>query len=79
MCLRFRVFRIKVHSVALNPIDAYYVARPVEQTPGRVLGSDVAGSIVKIGTDVTGWGVGDRVAGFLQGGTRGFLILLSLS
>ena len=64
--------------MALNPIDPYYVAHPVDQTPGRVLGSDVAGTIEKIGSDVTGWGVGDRVAGFLQGGTPGFLILLSL-
>ena len=60
--------------MALNPIDAYYMARPVDEAPGRVLGSDVAGTIVKIGTDVTGWGMGDRVAGFsgLQGGTCDF-------
>ena len=77
MCLRF--FRVKVHSVALNPVDAYYMAYPVDQkTPGRVVGSDLAGTIVKIGTDVTEWGVGDRVAAFLKGGTRGFVILLSL-
>jgi len=64
--------------VALDPINPYYVTHPVDQTLGRVLGSDVAGTIEKTGTDVNGWGVGDRVAGFLQGGTRGFLILLSL-
>ena len=64
--------------MALNPVDAYYVAHPVDQTPGRVVGSDVAGTIEKIGTNVTGWGVGDRVAGLLQGGTSGFIILLSL-
>ena len=55
------------------------MAYPVDQkTPGRVVGSDLAGTIVKIGTDVTEWGVGDRVAAFLKGGTRGFVILLSL-
>jgi NADPH:quinone reductase-like Zn-dependent oxidoreductase len=71
-------FRVKVHSVALNPVDAYYVAHPVVKTPGRMIGSDLAGTIVKIGADVTEWGVGDRVAAFLKGGTREFLILLSL-
>jgi len=65
--------------VALNPVDAYYVAHPVDhRTPGRVVGSDLAGTIEKIGTDVTEWGVGDRVAGFLKGGTRRSLIWLLL-
>ena len=55
--------------MALNPVDSLYVAHPADQTPGRVVGSDVAGTIQKVGTKVTGWGVGDRVAGLLQGGT----------
>ena len=55
--------------MALNPVDSLYVAHPADQTPGRVVGSDVAGMIEKVGTEVTGWGVGDRVAGLLQGGT----------
>jgi len=60
--------------VALNPVDSLYVAHPADKTPGRVVGSDVAGTIEKVGTEVTGWAVGDRVAGLLQGGTPGFLI-----
>ncbi|KIM44064.1 hypothetical protein M413DRAFT_67917 [Hebeloma cylindrosporum] len=62
---------IKVHCVALNPVDSLYVVHPADQTPGRVVGSDVAGTIEKIGTEVAGWDVGDRVAGLLQGATSG--------
>ncbi|KAF5375944.1 hypothetical protein D9615_008213 [Tricholomella constricta] len=60
--------RISVHSVALNPIDPLYVANP-QDAPGRVVGSDIAGTVEKVGKDVTQWSVGDRVAGFLQGAT----------
>lgn len=59
---------VKVHSVALNPVDASYVAHPPDK-PGRVVGSDIAGIVDMIGEDVSGWHVGDRVAGLLQGGT----------
>ncbi|KAF8882981.1 chaperonin 10-like protein [Infundibulicybe gibba] len=62
--------RIKVHSVALNPVDALYVAHPVDQ-PGRVVGSDIAGVVDAVGEGVTRWRVGDRVAGLLQGATSG--------
>ncbi|RDB21942.1 hypothetical protein Hypma_011010 [Hypsizygus marmoreus] len=62
--------RIKVHALALNPIDPLYTTHPVA-APGRVVGSDIAGAIDKIGENVTGWNVGDRVAGFLQGATSG--------
>jgi len=58
---------VKVHSVALNPVDALYVAHPQDK-PGRVVGSDIAGVIDKVGDGVTAWHVGDRVAGLLQGG-----------
>ncbi|GLB42901.1 putative zinc-binding oxidoreductase [Lyophyllum shimeji] len=62
--------RIKVHSLALNPVDALYVAHPVAP-PGRVVGSDISGTVEKVGENVTQWSVGDRVAGFLQGATSG--------
>ncbi|KAF8954833.1 chaperonin 10-like protein [Flammula alnicola] len=62
--------RVKVHSVALNPVDALYVAHPVDE-PGRVVGSDIAGVVDKVGDVVTEWHVGDRVAGLLQGATSG--------
>jgi len=37
--------------------------------PGRVVGSDISGTVDKVGENVTQWSVGDRVAGFLQGAT----------
>jgi len=62
-----------VHSVALNPVDPLYVAHPPSQEYGRVIGSDIAGTVDKIGENTTSnpWKVGDRVAGLLQGATSG--------
>ncbi|PPQ98960.1 hypothetical protein CVT26_014424 [Gymnopilus dilepis] len=62
--------RVRVHYVALNPIDSLLVANPTDK-PGRVVGSDIAGVVEKVGSDVTDWKVGDRVAGLLQGATSG--------
>ncbi|KAH8100355.1 chaperonin 10-like protein [Cristinia sonorae] len=62
--------RIKVHSIALNPVDALYTFNP-PAPPGRVVGSDVAGTVDKVGPGVTLWRAGDRVASFLQGATSG--------
>ncbi|KAK0447372.1 zinc-binding oxidoreductase [Desarmillaria tabescens] len=38
---------------------------------GRVVGSDIAGIVDKVGSEVTQWHVGDRIAGLLQGATSG--------
>jgi len=60
---------VRVHAVALNPIDPLYVANPLGST-GRVVGSDFAGTITSIGQAVptsSGLHLGDKVAGFLQG------------
>ncbi|TCD61243.1 hypothetical protein EIP91_008710 [Steccherinum ochraceum] len=62
--------RMRVHSVALNPVDALYTFNPVA-SPGRTVGSDIAGVVDKVGESVTQWKVGDRIAGFLQGATSG--------
>jgi len=62
--------RVKVHNIALNSIDPLFVSNPVAP-PGRVVGSDIAGTIDKIGEGVTRWKTGDRVAGLLQGATSG--------
>jgi NADPH:quinone reductase-like Zn-dependent oxidoreductase len=62
-----RQFSVKVHYVALNTVDPLYVSNPVAP-PGRVVGSDIAGTVDKLGEGVTDWIVGDRVAGLLQGG-----------
>lgn len=56
-----------MYSVALNPVDSLYVAHPADK-PGRVVGSDIAGVVDKVGNGVVDWKVGDRVAGLLQGG-----------
>jgi len=65
--------RIRVHSVALNPVDPLYVAHPPSQEYGRVIGSDIAGTIDELGKNLASdhWNVGDRVAGLLQGATSG--------
>jgi NADPH:quinone reductase-like Zn-dependent oxidoreductase len=60
---------VLVSSIALNPIDPLYVARPLGIT-GRTVGSDFAGRVVDIGSQVptsAGLGRNVRVAGFLQG------------
>ncbi|KAH7061709.1 chaperonin 10-like protein [Paraphoma chrysanthemicola] len=60
---------VKIESIALNPIDPLYVANPLGRT-GRTVGSDFAGHVVQIGTNVpnsVGLSNGVRVAGFLQG------------
>jgi NADPH:quinone reductase-like Zn-dependent oxidoreductase len=60
---------IKVHSIALNPVDALYVSNPLGST-GRVVGSDFAGTIAFLGESIpstSGLQIGSRVAGFLQG------------
>lgn len=58
---------IRVHAIALNPIDKLYVTSPIAENE-RVIGTDFAGVIVALGDGVTGRKVGDRVSGFLQGG-----------
>jgi NADPH:quinone reductase-like Zn-dependent oxidoreductase len=60
--------RIKVCAIALNPVDALYVASPLGRT-GRVIGSDFAGfvDLEPNGPSTLEVHEGDRVAGFLQG------------
>lgn len=67
---------IRVHALAINPIDH------ILQTQGTafafgwltyplVLGSDVAGTIVEVGSSVSGFKVGDRVVGQCLGTDKG--------
>ncbi|KDQ11971.1 hypothetical protein BOTBODRAFT_176751 [Botryobasidium botryosum FD-172 SS1] len=61
--------RVRVKAIALNPVDALYVAKPAS-APGRVVGSDFAGIVDAVGEasdERPLWKVGDRVAGFLHG------------
>lgn len=58
---------IKVHTVALNPIDGKFV--DFLAPPNSRLGCDFAGIVSEVGAVTTGnWKPGDRVAGFVQGG-----------
>ncbi|KZP34151.1 GroES-like protein [Athelia psychrophila] len=63
--------RVKVHAIALNPVDPLYVAHPPSPEEGRVVGSDIAGTVDKLGSGVDAWKLGERVAGLLQGATTG--------
>ncbi|TDL24517.1 GroES-like protein [Rickenella mellea] len=58
--------RVRVKTIALNPVDALYVAKPAS-APGRVVGSDFAGIVEDVGEGVTHLKVGVRVAGFMHG------------
>ncbi|KAK1237164.1 hypothetical protein MKX07_006043 [Trichoderma sp. CBMAI-0711] len=63
---------IRVHAVALNPVDANYVAHPLAEQEQRVIGTDFAGVVTAVGPDLGSSSdlrakVGARVAGFHQG------------
>ncbi|KAK4452707.1 chaperonin 10-like protein [Podospora aff. communis PSN243] len=55
---------VRVHSVALNPVDALCVFNPIGKT-GRVVGADFAGTVVE--SDSSTIKPGQRVGGFVQG------------
>ena len=53
---------VRVEAVAVNTIDLKMArAKQPPQSPDRVLGSDVAGTVVGMGADVTGFQLGDAV------------------
>ncbi|WP_420370055.1 zinc-binding alcohol dehydrogenase family protein [Curtobacterium sp. L1-20] len=66
---------VRVRAVAVNPVD--WVVQGTGPVTYRwlrypaVLGSDVAGEVVAIGSDVTRFRVGDRVLGLATGTDRG--------
>lgn len=60
---------IRVHSIALNPVDPLYVFHPLGST-GRIVGSDFAGTVLSLHSSIPSncpIKEGARVAGFLQG------------
>ncbi|KAK6435971.1 hypothetical protein LTR95_007842 [Oleoguttula sp. CCFEE 5521] len=64
---------IRVHAIALNPVDALYTFKPLGAS-GRTVGSDFAGTVVssipgpsREVADAPTSSPGDRVSGFLQG------------
>ena len=61
---------VRIHAVGVNPVDTYirsgiYGERPMPYTPG----TDAAGEILRIGTEVKHWKVGDRC--YLTGSQTG--------
>ncbi|KAL0934529.1 uncharacterized protein CTRU02_211328 [Colletotrichum truncatum] len=63
---------VHVRAVALNHVDALYTANPVAVQDYRVVGSDFAGEVVRVGSEITGLDdprtkIGTQVAGFVQG------------
>lgn len=64
---------IRVHAVALNPVDSLYVSHPIAIQEYRVIGTDFAGIVVGASPELARspdprTTSGARVAGFLQGG-----------
>lgn len=71
--LRDNEVLVKVHAVALNPVDAAWTYAPVAAQPERIVGLDFAGEVSKVPETLRGRSdprlkEGARVAGFLQGG-----------
>ncbi|KAK6844095.1 Enoyl reductase [Apiospora arundinis] len=56
---------VKTKAVAINPCD--YKMHERFPCPGVVDGCDFAGTVVGVGSDVIGFGVGDRVCGAVHG------------
>ncbi|KAI0031021.1 chaperonin 10-like protein [Vararia minispora EC-137] len=59
---------IRVRAVALNPTDWKHAFGQLGK-PGTVSGSDAAGDVVKVGSQVTHIKIGDRATGFNFGGS----------
>ncbi|BBB02235.1 putative polyketide synthase [Actinacidiphila reveromycinica] len=59
--------RIAVRAAGVNFRDVA-VALDLARVPGAGIGSEVAGVVAEVGADVTGWAVGDRVMGIVEGG-----------
>lgn len=64
---------VRVKAIALNPNDAFYVAKP--NGVGKVVGSDFAGVVEGVGDEVDERRIGENVAGFVHGG---LLVLMRL-
>lgn len=64
---------VRVHAIALNPIDAIYTSYPIAAQAQRVVGTDFAGVVVEASSDLGESSdertkLSARVAGFSQGG-----------
>ncbi|KAH7308485.1 chaperonin 10-like protein [Stachybotrys elegans] len=63
---------VRVHAIALNPVDTLYTSKPIAAQPQRVVGTDFAGVVVEAAANLAASSdartkPGARVSGFLQG------------
>jgi NADPH:quinone reductase-like Zn-dependent oxidoreductase len=62
---------VKIHAAGVNPVDwkirAGFLKEEMPVTFPLTMGQDFSGEIVKVGQDVPGFTVGDRVFGFARG------------
>ena len=67
---------IRVHAVGVNPVEAYIRAGTYARKPNLpyIPGSDVGGTVEKIGANVTAFKPGDRV--YTQGASGGYAQLM---
>lgn len=61
---------VRVHAAGVNRADLLQRRGFYDPPPGatEILGLEVSGTIERLGAEVTGWSVGDRVAALLSGG-----------
>ena len=70
--------KIRVSSASINPVDwklrsgAYKSLMPLELP--AILGRDAAGEVLKVGSGVTAFQVGDQVMGLVNGGYAEFVV-----
>ena len=68
---------IRVHASGVNPVEAYIRAGTYARKPNLpyIPGSDVGGTVEKVGPNVTAFKPGDRV--YTQGASGGYAQLLA--
>lgn len=73
---------VKVEAVGLNAVDVMNVDHPLALQESRVVGTDFAGEVARVGEDIKilqdpRVKIGARVAGFVQGGRFYLLPIIS--
>lgn len=83
-CYKQNEIVIRIHAAAFNPVDFAFQAlsnRLIAGSKPKTYSKDYAGTIVKTGSDVKDWSIGDKVCGLYyayydtQGAMRDYLII----